>query len=423
MAFRESDDRIRLMPHSGARGWMAPVILVVAVLAAPATLAGQAVKSRPAAGDFATLSSRAQEAGAAGRLDEAVSWYRKALALRPTWKEGWWTLGTTQYEQDKYRDAAGAFRRLVALDPKNGTALLMLALCEYQLDADASALKHLETAKVLGVQADGFLPQIMTYHEGMLLLRLGRYERAIEALKPLVGAEVEDPNLDLALGMGVLLMRPKEAPPEGSPDRGIVMAAGRAERHFMAKAFTLAKGEYEALVRDAPAFPNAHYARGRFLLATDDLEGGIQEFQHEIAAHPDHIRARVQIAAARYRLDPAAALPVAREVVQLAPDYPFGHYLLGLIALDTGDLTLALPQLETAARMVPGEAQFQFALGNAYARAGRADDAARARAAFVRLNEQQASESGEDAMRRIDLDSASGRPHAPNNPYKKPIRN
>jgi tetratricopeptide (TPR) repeat protein len=418
------------MPHSGARGRIAPVVLAVALLGAPAALAAPTAQSRlsrpTVRGDFATLSTRAEAARAAGRLDEAVSSYRQALSLRATWKEGWWALGAILYEQDAYRDAARAFRRLVALDPKNGTALLMWALCEYQLDADASALAHLQTAKALGVQADGFLPQIMTYHEGMLLLRLGRYERAIEALKPLVGGDVEDPNLDLALGMGVLLMRPKDAPPEGSPSRATVMAAGRAERHHLSKLFTAAKGEYEALVRDAPAFANVHYAYGRFLLATDDLEGGIQEFLQEIAAHPDHIRARVQVAAARYRLDPAAALPYAREVVQLAPDYPFGHYLLGLIALDTGDLTLALPQLESAARMVPDDPQFQFALGNAYARAGRADDAARARAAFVRLNKNASSESGDDALRRIDLDSATrrpNRPNTPNHPNKKPLKN
>jgi tetratricopeptide (TPR) repeat protein len=392
------------------------VVVVAALLAAPAVSGALPEQSRPAAraADFATLSKRAEAARDTGRLDEAVPLYRKALALQATWKEGWWALGTILYEQDAYRDAAPAFRHLVTLDPKNGTAHLMLALCEYQLNADASALAHIETAKALGVQTEGGLPQILTYHEGMLLLRAGRYERALDALKPLAVAGVEDENLDLALGMGVLLMRPGDVPPEGSPSRAIVMAAGRAERHYMAKEFTAAKSAYEALVHDAPALPNVHYAYGRFLLATDDLEGGIQEFLKEIDAHPEHIRARVQVAAARYRLDPASALPFAREVVRLAPDYPFGHYLLGLISLDTGDLAHAIPELETAARMLPDDPQFQFALGNAYGRAGRTEEAARARAAFLRLNKQQSSETGDDALRRLDLDATP-----PRQPIKK----
>jgi tetratricopeptide (TPR) repeat protein len=391
---------------------IAPAVLVAALLAAPAALDGLPQQSRPTRGaDFTTVSTRADAARDAGRLDEAVSLYRRALALRSAWKEGWWALGTILYEQDAHRDAARAFGRLVSLDPTNGTAHLMLALCQYQLDDDASALTNIQTAKALGIQTNGGLPQVLTYHEGMLLLRARRYERALETLQPLVRAGVEDENLELALGMGVLLMRPNDAPPEGSPARAVVTRAGRAERHHMAKAFAAAQRDYAALVQEAPAFPNAHYAYGRFLLATDDLERAIEEFLKEIAAHPEHVRARMQVAAARYRVDSAAGLPFAREVVRLAPDYPFGHYLLGLLYFDTGDIAHAIPELETAARMLPDEAQFQFALGNAYARAGRGEEAARARAAFTRLEKKtESSDPGGDALRRLDLDSATRPP-------------
>jgi Flp pilus assembly protein TadD len=296
----------------------------------------------------------------------------------------------------------------VSIDARNGTAHLMLALCEYQLDADASALAHIQTARTLGVQTDGGLPNVLTYHEGMLLLRAGRYERALETLRPLVGAGLDDENLELALGMGALLMRPKEAPAEGSPARAIVRRAGQAERHHMARELAAATRDYLALVAAAPAFPNVHYAYGQFLLATGDLEGGIAQFLAEIEVHPEHVRARMQVAAARYRVDSAAGVPFAREVVMLAPDYPFGHYLLGLLYFDTGDVAQALPELQAAARMRPNEAQFQFALGNALARAGRAAEAAQARAAFARLRKPESSEPGAgDDIRRLDLDSAT----------------
>jgi tetratricopeptide (TPR) repeat protein len=417
----------------GALRRIAHAVLAATLLGAPAALDGlpEQSQSRPAnASDFTTLSTRAEAAREAGRLDEAVSLYRKALAVRATWKEGWWALGTILYEQDAHDDAARAFGRLVALDPKNGTAHLMLALCEYQLDDDATALANIQTAKTLGVQTDGGLPNILTYHEGMLLLRAGRYEQALETLQPLVRAGVEDENLELAIGMGVLLLRPNEAPSKDSSTHAIVKRAGRAERRHMAKEFAAAKREYVALVSEAsasaPTLPNVHYAYGRFLLATEDLESGVQEFLKEIEAHPEHIRARVQVAAARYRLDSAAGLPFARDVVKLAPRYPFGHYLLGLLYFDTGDIAQAIPELETAARMLPDEAQFQFALGNAYARAGRAEEAARARAAFTRLNKNQSSnqspDADSDALPRLDLDSATRQPIKPIKP-NKPIKN
>jgi tetratricopeptide (TPR) repeat protein len=381
-------------------------LLVASPLSVPAVATvphGQSSPSKPS--DFSTISSQAGIARDAGRLDEAVPLYRKALALRPGWTEGWWALGTILYDQDSYADAGRAFRRLLGLDPKNGTAHLMLALCDYQLDRDAIAMDHIQTAKKLGVQKDGELPHVLTYHEAMLLLRAGRYERALEILQPLVAAGVDDENVDVAVGMGVLLMSPKSAQLDDPATRQIVLRAGRAERHLLAKEFDAAKTGYRTLVHEVPAFPNIHYAYGRFLLATEDLEHGVAEFLEEIKNNPTHVRARMLIAAARYRVDSPAALPFALEVVKLQPQYPFGHYLLGLLYFDTGDIVRATRELETAARMVPREAQFQFALGNAYARAGRKEDAARARAAFQRLRNAESAPG--QTLRRRDLDDAT----------------
>ena len=373
-------------------------VFVAAALGVPAGQSRSATTS-----DFSTLSARAEAARAAGRLDEAAPLYRKALAMRPEWKEGWWALGTILYDQELHATAARAFRRLLVLDSNNGTAHLMLALCEYQVERDASAMEHIQTAKKLGVQKDGELPHVLSYHEAMLLLRGRRYERALEALQPLVAGGVDEENLHIGLGLCVLLMRPQDAPSEGSPGREIVLRAGRAERHHLAKEFDAARVGYSTLVQEFPRFPNIHYAYGRFLLATGDLDRGVAQFLEEITNSPGHVRARMQIAAARFRVDSAAAIPFAAEVVKLEPRYPFGRYLLGLLYFDVGDIGRAIPELEAAARMVPQEAQFQFTLGNAYARAGKKEAAARARAAFARLN----GEGDANSRPRFDLDAVT----------------
>src|SRR5438045_1993655 len=95
---------------------------------------------------FSALSALADAARDAELLDRAVPLYREALALRPIWKEGWWSPGTILYDQNSYQPAAAAFRQLVAQAPNNGTAHLMLALCEYQLDQDDAALRDNESA-------------------------------------------------------------------------------------------------------------------------------------------------------------------------------------------------------------------------------------------------------------------------------------
>jgi tetratricopeptide (TPR) repeat protein len=399
--------RVRLRDARRLRELATAAVLVACPLGVSAASWAPPAQARSStAADFSTLSARADAAREAGRLDEAAALYRKALSARPEWKEGWWALGTILYDQDSHADAARAFRRLLVLDPKNGTAHLMLGLCEYQVDRDASAMEHIQAARRLGVQKDGELLHVLTYHEAMLLLRDGRYERALEVLQPLVAESVDDENLDLALGMGVLLMRPKDVRLEAPASRQIVMRAGRAERHQLAKEFDAARGGYSTLAQEVPTFPNVHYAYGRFLLGTDDLENAVVQFLEEIKNSPDHVRARMLIAAARYRVDSAAGIPFALEVVKLQPRYPFGHYLLGLLYFDAGDIGRATPELEAAARIVPQEAQFQFALGNAYARAGRKEDAARARAAFQRLRQEDSTREPaiSDKLRRRDLD-------------------
>ena len=69
----------------------------------------------------------------------------------------------------------------------------------------------------------------------------------------------------------------------------------------------------------------------------------------------------------------------------------FIYLLLGLLLLDTGDVPRAIPELETARQGLPREAGVYFALGNAYAKAGRPHEATRARATFSRLNQQSKS--------------------------------
>ncbi len=354
---------------------------------------------------FAALSAQADAAREAGRLADAATLYRRALAKRPDWGDGWWSLGTILYDQDSYALAAAAFRRLLAIDAKNGTANLMLGLCEYQLNRDDSALSHIRRAKTLGVQADEQLVRVLHYHEGMLLLRKGRFDDAIEATKPLVEKGVASDELDALLGASVLLLRPEDLPRPNAPELQIVLRAGRAERNRLGQQWDAANAGYAALAQEFPVFPNVHYAFGRFLLALERPEEAIEQFTREIENQPRHVRARMQIAAAYYRVDSPAGIPYAKEVVAMAPGYPFGHYLLGLLYLDTRSIPLAIQELEAAARMVPTEPQFQFSLGSAYARAGRPKDAARARAAFAKLGGTHPPGSGEgNEPPRLDLD-------------------
>jgi tetratricopeptide (TPR) repeat protein len=369
--------------------WIA--VLCGTALSIPA--AGQTRGTAPsnASREFTTLSSQANAARDANHLDAAASLYRRALALRPSWAEGWWSLGTLEYDQDHYAKAAAALKKVVALQPQNGTAYAMLGLSEFELGRPQLALQHIEKGKNLGLQKNPDLWHVVLYHEGILLQRKGSFQAAQDTLEELC-LEV-GPNENAATVLGLTMLRLRSDTPPGPPDGGIVAQVGRAECLAGQKKYDEARPILESLVKDNSTYPNIHYAFGLFLIELRDVPGAVEQFKQEIANNPKDVLARLRIGAVEFKEDSASAIPYVEEAVKLDPQSPFAHYLLGMLRLDVDDYLKAIPELEIAEKGMPREPKIYFALGTAYSRAGRRQDAARARASFQRLTEEAAKSS------------------------------
>ena len=346
----------------------------------------------PARGQSADLAARADAARAANRPDEAIALYRQAVQARPRWAEGWFHLGTLLYDRDAHADAAAALRKATAIDPSVGTAWVMLGLCEYRLASFAPALAHVQKGRRLGVSADPQFRLVMRYHEGLLLVHAAEFERAQETLDELSAEGVDTEDLDVAQGLAALRMRPGDVAPVGlapgaSPQRAIVIAAGRAEGLAARKQFAEAQRAFEALAADHPTTRNVHYALGRYFVRTEQPAPAAAAFEREIAVSPDHVPARLGIAAIVLQDDPARALRLVDEAIARNPRVPLAHYLRGRLLLDRGDAAGAVAALETAERSVKDDPGVYYALSRAYAQVGRQADADRARATFTRLND------------------------------------
>lgn len=308
--------------------------------------------------------------------------------MRPGWAEGWWSLGTIYYDRNSYDQATRAFATLVRLKPKDGNAHVMLGLSEFELGKDAPALKHIEDGKNLGINKDTQLRNVVLYHEAILLQRGSKFERAQQTLEQLCLEGVDNDEIADTLGMVMLRMTDRNVP-RGAPDSDVLRAVGHAECLAGQKNYEQARHDFAAIVQGHPDYPNLHYAYGMFLLEARDTQAAIAEFKQEIKNQPEHVFARLQIAAANYKVDSAAGLPYAEEAVKLNPRLPFAHYLLGLLLLDTDQYQKAIPELEVARKFFPRESKLYFALGSAYARAGREQDARRARETFARLQQEE----------------------------------
>src|SRR5947209_5380677 len=153
---------------------------------------------------FAELSHRADEARDSNRLDEAVALYRRALKIKPAWEDGWWSLGSITYDQDKFAECAPAFRRLAALKPDLAPAWTMAGLCEYRLRQFSTALSSLRRVEQLGFQENTELSRSARLHLALLLTHAGVYEKAITLVTELTRIDKKTPDIIMIAGIAGL---------------------------------------------------------------------------------------------------------------------------------------------------------------------------------------------------------------------------
>lgn len=366
---------------------------------------GQSPSAPSGAGDpaspvnFETLRRQAEEARAAGRADAALALYTRAVALQPSWTEGYWQLGTIYYDTDRHGECRDAFAYVVQQEPKHGAAWAFRGLCEFKLREYAAALDHLTKAREFGVGDDPSFVAVVGYHRGILLARFEQFERAFEIDAAFVRGGNTSPEVLDAIGIVMLRLPllPDEVPPG---QRDLVRLAGRAGAYGIEMLKEKAREAFEQLVTRYPDTPSVHFVYGNFLLAQERPDEALEQFRIEIARSPGHVPARLQLAQELVkRGDFDAARPFATEAVRLAPGNFVARRVLGQVKLQAGDMAGAIADLEAAARLEPSSPSVRFHLARAYRRAGRAADAERERAEFQRLQKlQQVRRGGANAV-------------------------
>jgi tetratricopeptide (TPR) repeat protein len=160
-----------------------------------------------------------------------------------------------------------------------------------------------------------------------------------------------------------------------------------------------------------------HLLQSRILGVGDKDLGGVAsyhtalimtriELKRELALQPNHSASLLQIAYEYVKEKNAeAALPWAKQAVEVAPTSFGSHMALGDALLETGDIEGALRALQTAARLAPDSPSTRLSLAKAFQRAGRMDDAAREREEFARLDRlMRTTRSGAESVGGIDAD-------------------
>jgi len=348
---------------------------------------------------FDQVVKRADEAREASRLGEALELYGKALQMRPNWAEGWWYAGTILYDNDRYAEARDAFRNLVAIEPKRAHAWAMLGLCEFQTREYDRAVTSLQRGRSLGLADNREIESVARYHAALLYIRFEQFEVAFEILSEFVREGRESPKIVEAFGLAMMRMPflPNEVPPD---KREQALIAGRAGFDMAGRRRDEAGKAFAELLARYPDSPNVHYVHGVFLL-NQEPDAALEEFRRELKISPAHVPAMLQMAFEYLKRDEhETALPLAEQSAQLAPKLYPARNALGRILLELGQVERSIKELEEGARLAPNVPEMHYALARAYTRAGRKQDAARARETFQRLeklrNAQREGAKAED---------------------------
>jgi tetratricopeptide (TPR) repeat protein len=376
---------------------MIPAALVVSLLwatpALPAQTATEKAPKTPApkapaapALPFEKVAANAARAREADAPDEAIGWYRRGVRIRPRWDEGWWYLATLLYDLDRYAEARDAFARFLLLKPEPGPAWAMRGLCEFQLKEYEAALQHLSRWVTAGSTGNDETRRVAWYHLSVLRIRGGQFGLALEPVTLLCRSGPESPQIVRVAGL--MLLRMKSFPGEVAKDKEeMVDVAGRAIYSWLALRDDEAHARFKDLIARFPDAPNAHYCYGQFL-KREDPEGALKQFHEEMRVQPDSVYPRLETAFALFRLgDYAGARPYAEDSVRLAPGLFAAHHALGQVLVEQGQLPRGIAELEEAARLAPESYEMFYALAQAYSKAGRREDAEKARATGQRLDE------------------------------------
>ena len=228
-----------------------------------------------------TLETRALAEAQAGKTDDAIRDYSLALTAQPDWKEGWWNLGSLQYDANHFADAKSTFSRVVQFAPDLGTAWALLGLSEFETKDLPAAQAHFERALSLGIDDDPEIRRVSTYHLALLLLRTSQFERASDLLSSISGAPgTTSPELRFAFGLA--LLRVPLLPAEVDPSHEALLSAAGD----LALAGDASLARFPTFLAAHPDIPYAHYAYGLRLEKAGRNAEALTEMRAEARVSP-----------------------------------------------------------------------------------------------------------------------------------------
>jgi tetratricopeptide (TPR) repeat protein len=367
----------------------------IAVLLFAGSSARLSSAQQSAASSFEDLAKSATTAREAGKKEDSIRDYQHAVAMRADWEEGWWYLGTMQYDSDHFAEAIPALQKVVQIDPALGPAWNFLGLCEFETRDYGNALKHLEKGQQLGTGDDPEIARVSRYHLALLLIRSGAFEKASSMI---AAAFADQPPAQVKVALGLLLLRAPLLPQEVDPSQdALVQAAGETASLLARKDSVQTIDSFRSLVKKYPNTPYLHYAFGIALASAALNEEALRQQQEELKISPESALPYIEVSSLQRQLHrPQEALRAAEKAVRLAPNSSAAHHALAQALQAAGQKEKAAEEFRAAKALVPEKPLREMRIVQMYAH----DDSAPAATVNAAVDASKAPAASFDEVSR-----------------------
>ncbi len=312
-----------------------------------------------------------------GRNAEAEQIWQTIAQAQPKDAEAFAHLGLLEARQHHYDEAVSFYRKALALAPSLPGLELNLGLALFKGDHFQESIQPF-TAELRRHPGD---PRLITLL-GMAHYGMGDYLVAVPYLKQ--AAERDPQNLALRLTLAHSCMWSKQYDCVLNVDKEILaLSAESAEADMLTGEALDEKGDtpgateqFRMAAKANPKEPNVHFGLGYLLWKQKQFEEASREFQAEIENDPQNVQALQYLGDSYIELtDLQKARSVLEKAAAISPDAALAHRDLGIVYSQTGEQEKAVAEFRKAIELNPEDVAPHWRLARLYQAMGRKDEA------------------------------------------------
>lgn len=277
------------------------------------------------------------------RFDHAVTYYRQALAIDPSFPSLEMNLGLALFKANRFQESTKPFTAELEKHPGDLRLTILLGMAHYGMGDYLVAIPYLKQAAKMDQQS---LPLRLTLAHSCLWSK--QYQCVMDVYKEILALNAESAEADMLAG-------------EALDAEGNISAATE---------------QFRAAVKANPKEPTAHFGLGYLLWEQKKYDEAVREFLAELDNDPTSTSARAYLGDTYVELnDYAKALPELEKAAAADPSTAFVHRDLGVVYANLGRNEEAVNELRKAISLDEKDVTPHWRLARLYQSMGRKEDA------------------------------------------------